>query len=111
MRRIPRKYGVNVLGYDGDFGLAQNTTSICLALSKTGIPYSRSVIYDINIVAYAVDNIPQEIVPLLRDKYNIAIWAWELEVTSLPRRGLGKYFNEVLGYQPVRVEGSQRWLS
>jgi glycosyltransferase involved in cell wall biosynthesis len=94
-KRIPRKYGVNVLGYDGDFGLAQNTASICLALRKAGIPYSRSDVYEINIITYPVDSIPVNVIPLLRDKYNIAIWAWELEITNPSRKGLAKYFDEV----------------
>ena len=89
------KYGVNVLGNDGDFGLAQNTTSICLALEEIGIPFSRGSEYDINIITYNLSCLPEDISPLLKGKYNIAVWAWELEETCPVRIGLAKYFDEI----------------
>jgi len=114
------KMGVNLVGYlKGQFGVAESARSFVWALKNAGIPHKLINIesegqvnndntftkfeeenqYPINLVVVNADQsdifynkVGQE---FFKNKYNIAVWAWEL--SSFPSQWLDsqKYFDEI----------------
>lgn len=105
----PLSEGYNVFGYfSSSIGLSQNSRYISYILDKNNINFSKidvkkngrvystsENIYDKNIVCINPDNIENFPKELLENRYNIALWAWELN--QLPKSWIeaSKYFDEI----------------
>jgi glycosyltransferase involved in cell wall biosynthesis len=104
------EWGVNIIGFgDTISGLGHNMRMMIEAFKLNGIPYNTVIIdpksnakktvnnvkYDINIVLINPDFNYLVFLDLLNNKYNIALWAWELDL--LPNSWLehSKIFSEI----------------
>jgi glycosyltransferase involved in cell wall biosynthesis/lipopolysaccharide biosynthesis glycosyltransferase len=98
-----KKYGVNISGYfKGEFGVGQSARNYVSAIKKAGIPYVLNNIeanshknsnttfenfqsenpYSINLMVINADQIPvlyKKMGSTYFQRYNIGVWAWELE--------------------------------
>jgi predicted MPP superfamily phosphohydrolase len=88
------EWGVNIIGFgDTISGLGHNMRMMVEAFNLNGIPYNTVIIdpksnqknttrleYDINIVLINPDFNYLIFLDLLNNKYNIALWAWELNL-------------------------------
>jgi len=112
--------GINIAGYiKGHFGVAESARSFVWAIKNAGIPHVLNNVsteahvnedttfskfdndnpYPINLVVINADQ--SEVFykmfgpDYFKDKYNIAIWAWELPTFPSIWRESQKYFNEI----------------
>lgn len=117
-----REFGVNVAGYlTGEFGLGESARAIVRSLEAVGVPCALNNIevpwhrnsdrtlkgfldanpYRFNLIAVNVDMAPafyeMKGAEYFRDRYNIAIWFWEL--SSFPDEWISR-FND---YQEIWV--------
>jgi len=115
-----KDFGINVAGYfKGEFGVAESARSYIKALNAANIPYTLNNIessfhknedstlddfdknnpYPVNLVVINADQTETfaEIMTndYFKNKYNIAIWAWEL--SKFPKKWMSnlKYYDEI----------------
>jgi glycosyltransferase involved in cell wall biosynthesis len=106
-------WGVNVIGYiNGRFGVGETAKCVISALDAGGIPHSEYQVrvpwhtfdeeeypqqtpYRINLICIDKNSTPELPHQLVRGKYNIAIWAWELEEPSPLHVASAKYFDQI----------------
>ena len=114
------KRGINIAGYfKGQFGVAESARSFVWAIKNAGIPYVLNNVnsvaqknnddtftkfeknnpYPINLIVVNADQIDflyQSVgANYFKDKYNIAIWAWELSNFPTKWVDVQKYFDEI----------------
>ncbi|HJQ40546.1 MAG TPA: glycosyltransferase family 4 protein [Thermoanaerobaculia bacterium] len=129
--RKPLARGVNLYGYVfAESGTGQIGRSIVAALQAAGIPYAvipfvetvnrqqhafaadANAVYDTNLICVNADQVPVFLEKMgaetLERRYNIGVWAWEVDDMPEPMARNGDYFDEVWGISEYTAEGVRR---
>ncbi len=129
--RQPLARGVNLYGYVfAESGTGQIGRSIVAALQAAEIPHAvipfvetvnrqqhafasdANAIYDTNLICVNADQVPvfleQMGAETLERRYNIGVWAWEVDDMPESMARNGDYFDEVWGISDYTAEGLRR---
>jgi glycosyltransferase involved in cell wall biosynthesis len=132
-RTAPIERGVNLYGYVfAESGTGQVGRSIVAALKAANIPYAvipfvetinrqqhrfasdakDRAIYDTNLICVNADQVPVFIEKMgegiLENRYNIGVWAWEVDDIPAWMARNAEYLDEVWGISAYTAEGVRR---
>ena len=132
-RQKPLERGVNLYGYVfAESGTGQIGRSIVAALKAAGIPYAvipfvetvnrqqyqfasdakERAIYDTNFICVNADQVPVFVEKMgaetLEGRYNIGVWAWEVDDLPAAMAKSGDYFDEVWGISEYTANSIRR---